>query len=116
MTKELISEVLDLRVYTFNVMEDYLQYNHSYQNELYTDNDINIYEFAFKCKRWAEKKGWNIDTIHQDGGTLGRWLKCEPIGPNDPYGDYVEFIEADEVELIFTVCEWIVAGAEGYYE
>ena len=60
-----------------------------------------IYEFAFKCKEWALKKGFKIysscksSSISQDGTLL--W-----ISPG----------ENNEIETIIKACEWILENSK----
>lgn len=62
--KELLSEVLEVEIIDFNIIGNKLNYiipNYETEEDgdlIYIDlgQNINIYEFAFKCKEWALKK------------------------------------------------------------
>ena len=60
-----------------------------------------IYEFAFKCKEWALKKGFKIysscksSSIPQDGILL--WISSG---------------ENNEIETIIKACEWILENSK----
>ena len=96
-SKELLSEVFKL-----NICEAYIE-----NNNLYFDmglpliQRINLYEFAFKCKEWALKKGFKIysscksSSISQDGILL-----------------YISSGENNEIESILKACEWILENSK----
>ena len=96
-SKELLSEVFKL-----NICEAYIE-----NNNLYFDmglpliQRINLYEFAFKCKEWALKKGFKIysscksSSISQGGILL--WISSG---------------ENNEIETIIKACEWILENSK----
>ena len=66
----------------------------------------NIYEFAFKCKEWAENKGYIIFSKNKE---------CLIYSIDEVYdvieclNQYEDYFEADtECEAIFKACEWIL--------
>ncbi len=56
-SKELVSEVLDIRAHTVSRNEEYIQYEYNHDSIRYTDNDINNDSFANLCKKWAFEQG-----------------------------------------------------------
>ncbi len=106
-SKELLSEVLGLNVV----------YTESCEHRdgiigIWTDintkpiEEINIYKFAFKCKKWAENKGYIIFSKNKE---------CLIYSIDEVYdvieclNQYEDYFEADtECEAIFKACEWIL--------
>ena len=103
--KELLSEVLEVEIIDFNIIGNKLNYiipNYETEEDgdlIYIDlgQNINIYEFAFKCKEWALKKELNIFSscksfsIFQNGVLI-----CSSSG------------EDNEIEAIIKACQWIL--------
>lgn len=59
--------------------------------------EINIYEFAFKCKEWALNKGFNIFSSYKSFSIFQNGiLICSSSGENA------------EIEAIIKACEWIL--------
>ena len=98
-SKELIKNVLAKETenlsedFSFSIKDNYI---------LFADEgeclfEVNIYEFIYKCKEWALKKGFKIysscktSSISQDGLLL--W-----ISPG----------ENNEIETIIKACNWIL--------
>ena len=102
-SKELLSDILNYEVDTFlGINKNEIDYTCCRdENEGYVDISINLYEFAFKCKEWALKKGFKIysscksSSISQDGILL--W-----ISPG----------ENNEIETIIKACEWILENSK----
>ena len=99
-SKKLISEVLKIPLDVIN--EVYFDKTHLLVRK--SNNRIeehNIYEFAFKCKEWALKKGFKIysscksSSISQDGILL--WISSG---------------ENNEIETIIKACEWILENSK----
>ena len=140
-SKELLSEVLHggrITIKDLGNMENCLEYvsycsinemNGTKHNENLPDNyyvvkadrgqEINIYELAHKCKEWAFKKGYfvqsdfmevNIYPIEYDGCKM-KLLQCFDIVPIDCDSYTEEEIDSfphNEIEAIFEACEWIL--------
>ena len=102
-SKELIRTVLEKETenlqddFTFDIIDNYI---------IFADDgecmfEVNVYEFIYKCKEWALKKGFKIysscktSSISRDGTLL--W-----ISPG----------ENNEIETIFKACEWILKEAK----
>lgn len=97
--KELVSEVFKL-----NICEAYIE-----NNKLYFDmglpliQSINIYEFAFKCKEWAFKNNYKIQSqINESNKGHSHITKknddCWAKG----------FFEDTEIEAVIKACEYIL--------
>ena len=99
-SKELISEVLSKEV---EEEERFIDSNSlTYVNSgIY--EDINIYEFAFKCKEWAFDKGFVLKSYKKQGAFSGTYHYAIDI--NDKI---CEWLANTEYEAIFKACEWIM--------
>ena len=101
-SKELISEVLSKEVEEERFIDsNSLTYVNSGIYE-----DINIYEFAFKCKEWAKLKYFIDIDSHCD---CARW-GAEATSHNGRPSVFYEqvFIGRTEPEAIFKACEYIL--------
>ena len=97
-SKELISEVLSKEVEEERFIDsNSLTYVNSGIYE-----DINIYEFAFKCKEWALSVYHNIDFM-----VYGR-SQCDLIIFTQPDDIKYNFNEDTEIEAIFKACDYIM--------
>lgn len=98
-SKELISEVLSKEVEEERFIDsNSLTYVNSGIYE-----DINIYEFAFKCKEWAFDKGFVLKSYKKQGAFSGTYHYAIDI--NDKI---CEWLANTEYEAIFKACEWIM--------
>ena len=99
-SKELISEVLSKEV---EEEERFIDSNSlTYVNSgIY--EDINIYEFAFKCKEWAFDKGFVLKSYKKQGAFSGTYHYAIDI--NDKI---CEWLANTEYEAIFKACEYIM--------
>jgi hypothetical protein len=99
-SKELISEVLSKEV---EEEERFIDSNSlTYVNSgIY--EDINIYEFAFKCKELAFDKGFVLKSYKKQGAFSGTYHYAIDI--NDKI---CEWLANTEYEAIFKACEWIM--------
>ena len=101
-SKELISEVFKL-----NICEAYIE-----NNNLYFDmglpliQSINLYEFAFKCKKWAENKGYIIFSKNKECLIYSIDEVYDVIECLNQYEDYFE--SDTEVQSIIKACNWIL--------
>lgn len=122
-SKELLSEVLD---WNNEQKRCYKEHRAVEKNEIsiyFFDADstgktgshwwkrINIYELAHKCKEWAYKEGFIIDTgfhkyyINQFKANCYGWV-CSNINIKQ------HFNECTEPEAIFKACQWILDNKE----
>lgn len=125
-SKELLSAVFNIDVVrivedkhrrTICVYERDSKYPCSYNASAYIE--INIHELAHKCKEWAFKKGYfvqsdflevNIYPIEYDGFKM-KLVQCFDIVPIDCDSYTEEEIDSfphNETEAIFKACEWIL--------
>ena len=107
-SKELLSEVLKYEVDVFlGINKNEIDYTCCRdESEGYVDISINLYEFACKCKEWAENKGYIIFSKNKE---------CLIYSIDEVYdvieclNQYEDYFEADtECEAIFKACEWIL--------
>lgn len=70
-------------------------------------NHINIYEFASKCKKWANTKGYIIiDFIDENNDEF--WsCRIYRNGLNDGYEEEIAYCMED-YNAIINACEWIL--------
>ena len=98
-SKELISEVLSKEVEEERFIDsNSLTYVNSGIYE-----DINIYEFAFKCKEWAFDKGYTLTS----GNNHLIFMSCS-IRRTLTDDDWTDFYSDTEPEAIFKACEYIM--------
>lgn len=105
-SKELLSEVLEIKVFAEIREDDDIRNNilvywefDGYGNEC---RNINIYELAFKCKKWAYSNSNEIIS-YTEGAEIYQTQLDEKI--KTFYGD-------TEEEAIFKACEWILKNKE----
>ncbi|WP_323586046.1 hypothetical protein [Aliarcobacter butzleri] len=112
-SKELVSAVLQIDIKDISIIGSTLNYtipNHETEEDgelVYIDlgQNINIYEFAFKCKEWA---------LDQNCCIRSYILKQEKKGRTKLEYHYLAnmpsevFEEDTEVEAIIKACEWIL--------
>ena len=107
-SKELISEVLSKEVEEERFIDsNSLTYVNSGIYE-----DINIYEFAFKCKEWALSKGYIIEvgvhpTIKKDRSDRDYFYKITTDRGQRIISKFVEIIKT-EPEAVFIACELVL--------
>ena len=104
-SKELLSEVLNYEVDVFlGINKNEIDYTCCRdENEGYVDISINLYEFAFKCKEWAFKNKYKIQSqINESNKGHSHITKknddCWAKG----------FFEDTEIEVIIKACEFIL--------
>ena len=68
--------------------------------------EINIYEFAFKCKEWAENKGYIIFSKNKECLIYSIDEVYDVIECLNQYEDYFE--ANTEIESIVKACNWIL--------
>jgi hypothetical protein len=81
--------------FIFYIDEDYIVF----RDEGETLFDYNIYKFAFKCKEWAYKNGYDIWSI--------TWGAVE-FQNNDKYNGTERITKDTEIEAIIKACNWIL--------
>ena len=107
-SEELISEVL--RLYPQYSNSDFCSGNiqikqhsiHFEVNKSYM-TQLNMYEFAHKCKEWAYKNGYNIESDYIGYTRIST--------TNDSYivkSDTLGLCQYSEQESIFMDCQWIL--------
>ena len=107
-TKELLREVLPKETenlsedFSFYIDEDYIVF----RDEGETLFDYNIYKFAFKCKEWAENKGYIIFSKNKESLIYSIDEVYDVIECLNQYEDYFE--SDTECEAIIKACEWIL--------
>ena len=122
-SRELLSEILKLEVVKHSL---YNKRNNTF-NITYMQSDdslkanwmpVNVYEFAFKCKDWAFKKGYEIHSNFREVVAIFKEVrKIENVGhfKRLPLLSWEEIeYERDtntEVEAIIKACEWILSEA-----
>ena len=115
-SKELLSEVLEIEIKEIGKLVEDVLLSFRYPTHW---GACNIYELAHKCKEWAFKKGYfvqsdfmevNIYPIEYDGCKM-KLLQCFDIVPIDCDSYTEEEIDSfphNEIEAIFEACEWIL--------
>jgi len=94
-SKELLSEVLNLNITNVQVISITAFYIYEDENEIEFEDKLNIYYLAHKCKEWAAPQGYNVSSN----------LVTTMITSNG----YREMFDADtEPEAIFKACQWIL--------
>jgi len=71
---------------------------------------INIYELAHKCKEWAYKEGHPVTTFMANNITHFRCSKEDyekRVYEKRVYGE-----EANEIDGVFEICQWILDNKE----
>lgn len=103
-SKELLSEVLNVNVQTEIYEDDFCSDNtliywefDGYHNDY---KNINIFELADKCKAWAFKKGYVVGT---DLDKVNVWSIKERIIIN-----HFEVYFEDYLEFEIKACQWIL--------
>ena len=107
-SKELIKNVLVEETenlpddFTFDIIDNYI---------IFADDgacmfEVNIYEFAFKCKEWALTKGYmmKIENHYSDSIVI----QIRKTISNSAYIEPWKKTFRSEVEAIIKVCQWIL--------
>lgn len=93
-SKELLSEVLELNINSFFIDKNICTYEYGFFYE-----DIGIYELAFKCKEWAYKNKYDIWSI--------TWGVAEFHNIEKSTGTK-RITATTEPEAIFKACRWVL--------
>ena len=107
-SKELLSEVLGIHTILMNPIIEprnnigYLVYGSQNTLEEVRRNhkQINIYEFAFKCKDWALSKGYFIYSTHELS-----FIKSLSLETIETFANGKD----TEIECIIKACEWLLS-------
>lgn len=100
-SKELLSEILNIRVYEAIKAEENFIY---FCIGLPLLQKINIYELSNKCKEWAYNKGYPFNVLYR----YDYRDRCEPKYDIDLYNHRKSFRDDIEHKAIFRACEWIL--------
>lgn len=112
--KELLSEVLkvDIRKINNSTLDGNLYY---YKTFVKCKSKINIYELAHKCKEWAYKCGYIIDSGYHKHHI--NCFKAHFYGwVNENIDTETELVATTEMEAIIKACEWILKQKSGCSE
>ena len=103
-SKELLSEVLKLNITYIERCNNSIIYKISVYDR---EEEVNIYELAYKCKEWALENGY---VINSGATTSNDW--CSTIYKVIKENPYIKELshtwEQTEVESIFKACQWIL--------
>jgi len=113
-SEELLSGVLNIDDIhdNYEIMNDILFYNIDCTDEedinAYESREINIYELAHKCKKWAFGLGYIIDSAFVPKGNFtSSYVMVR--NHTQSINEYEYRVNADtEPESIFLACEWIL--------
>ena len=99
-SKELLSEVLKLNITYIERCNNSIIYKISVYDR---EEEVNIYELAYKCKEWALNKNYTLlSSIEIDCGY------CDISFIINNKAKHKLITEASEVEAIFKACQWIL--------
>ena len=106
-SKELLSEVLNLKVVSHSLLNKLnnsfdINYMQLKDNPYTRSMPINIYEFAFKCKEWVNKQEYWANS-----GYDNKYYCMLRDMPDNQW-----FYADTEVEAIFKACEFILIKKE----
>jgi len=101
-TKELLSEVLNLNIVDYYQELDYIYYQYYIEGTCYIkEEDINIYQLVFKYKEWAFNKGYHI-FVYKVKDYLYEFI----ITDNNNIL-MLSYEIPTEYEAIFKACKWL---------
>lgn len=104
-SKELLKEVLKEKVIMVRTIDNNIHYTNE---EPYF---INKYELAHKCKEWAKRLGWTLQSgwdCHYMAKKYGHEDKGYYSTIQNKDFKMEEFKCDSELEAIFKACEWIM--------
>ena len=116
-SKELVKSVLAKETeylsddFTFNIEDNYILFVDDGESQF----EVNVYEFAFKCKEWAFKQGYEIHTnilevvaIFKEVEMICNHGNFERI-PLKSWQEVKYDIDTNsEVEAIIEACNWVL--------
>lgn len=103
-SKELIIKVMDIK-YPFSDIQLNSNILSWWREDVFFEETmkINIYEFIFKCKEWAFKNKYKIQSQINEGNKGHSHITKKN---NDYWAK--GFFENTEIEAIIKACEWIL--------
>ena len=103
-SKELLSEILSVKIARIEKFEDIIDYGFYSKDEpgRICSSTINIHKLVYKCKKWARYKGFMIGT---DLDRINIWSIKDRIILN-----HYEVYPEDYMEFEVKACEWILNG------
>lgn len=106
LTLILDKKLTDVSIKTKNIVGmqsfEVLSYRPLYDNASF--REINLYELAHKCKKWALSKEWHINSKLNENGASS--YVCWNQDICNFTGEY--FVANTEPEVIFKACQWIL--------
>ena len=99
-TKELLEKVLGRNIVGFTINSGFI-----FIQEKSISHNLNTYEFAFKCKEWADNKGYIIFSKNKECLIYSIDEVYDVIECLNQYEDYFE--SDTEVQSIIKACNWI---------
>ena len=107
-SKELIKNVLDKETenlpddFTFDIIDNYI---------IFADDgecmfEVNIYEFAYKCKDWALTKGYMMKIENHYSNSIV--VQIKKTISNSAYVEPWKKTFKSELEAIIKACNWIL--------
>ena len=112
-TKELLRKVLPKETenlsedFSFYIDEDYIVF----RDEGECQFEVNIYEFAYKCKEWALSKGYTIES-HTNRSFISKYnreyFSVAKIFKETDSMRINTINESTEIETIIKACNWIL--------
>ena len=112
-SKELIKNVLVKETenlsddFTFDIKDNYILFDDDGECQF----EVNIYEFAFKCKEWALDKGYTIES-HTNRSFISKYnreyFSVAKIFKETDSMRINTIDESTEIEAIIKACNWIL--------
>ena len=100
-SKELLSEVLDTHIGSIEYIDNTNTVRYTITT-CFGYIDINIYELAHKCKRWAcDKRGYGVSSYVAYDDARCEIFKHSDKTKTQIYGD-------TEPDAVFKACEWVL--------
>lgn len=125
-SKKLVETIVGEDIYGAIIIEDNIIKYATLENiecsfDMFENHEINIYEFAFKCKEWSTKLGYKIITVsdfdirHDIAENYKDYYFTAFINmnlfPEINKKDFTHLHDVScktELEAIFKACEWIL--------
>lgn len=107
-SKELIKNVLVEETenlsddFSFYIMDNYILFVDEGESQF----EVNIYEFAFKCKEWALTKGYMMKIENHYSNSIV--VQIRKTISNSAYIEPWKKTFRSEVEALIKVCNWIL--------
>ena len=111
-SKELIRNVLEKETenlpddFTFDIIDNYI---------IFADDgacmfEVNIYEFAYKCKDWALTKGYMMKIENHYSNSIV--VQIKKTISNSAYVEPWKKTFKSEIEAIIKACNWILENSK----